>query len=82
GTIAGSNLTMIGAVKNAVRACGVALADAVAFATINPARLLGVDARKGSIAKEKDADIVIFDKDFDVKMTIVRGKIAYRKRGF
>ncbi len=82
GTIAGSSLTMIGAVKNAVRACGVALTDAVAFATINPAKLLGVDARKGSIAKGKDADIVIFDKDFDVKMTIVRGKIAYRKRGF
>lgn len=82
GTIAGSSLTMIGAVKNAVRACGVALTDAVAFATINPAKLLGVDARKGSITKGKDADIVIFDKDFDVKMTIVRGKIAYRKRGF
>ena len=82
GTIAGSNLTMIGAVKNAVQSCGVTLADAVRFAAMNPARLLGVDARKGSITKGKDADIVIFDKDFDVKMTIARGKIVYRKRGF
>ncbi|MCX5678921.1 MAG: N-acetylglucosamine-6-phosphate deacetylase [Candidatus Omnitrophica bacterium] len=82
GTIAGSRLTMIEAVKNAVRSCGVQLKDAVAFATINPARLLGIDAFKGSIARGKDADIVIFDKNFDVKMTIARGKIAYRKRGF
>ena len=82
GTIAGSCLTMIEAVKNAVRSCGARLKDAVAFATINPARLLGVDAFKGSVARGKDADIVIFDKNFDVKMTIVRGRIAYRKRGF
>jgi len=82
GTIAGSDLTMIGAIKNAVRSCGVGLGDAVAFATINPARLLGVDTHKGSISKGKDADLVVFDKNFDVKMTMVRGRIVYRKRGF
>jgi len=82
GTIAGSCLTMIKAIKNAVQSCGVELKDAVAFAAINPARLLGIDAVKGSIAPGKDADITIFDKDFDVKMTIVRGRIAYLKRGF
>jgi len=82
GTIAGSKLTMIAAVRNAVRFCGVSLKDAVAFATINPARLLGLGRHKGSIAKGRDADLVIFDKNFDVKMTIVRGKIAYQKRGF
>lgn len=78
GTVAGSCLTMIEAVKNAVRSCGTGIKDAVAFGTINPARFLGVDAFKGSIARGKDADIVIFDKNFDVKMTITRGKIAYR----
>ncbi|MFH1190328.1 MAG: N-acetylglucosamine-6-phosphate deacetylase [Candidatus Omnitrophota bacterium] len=82
GTIAGSDLTMIGALRNAVKACGVGLADAVRFAATNPAALLGAGGRKGSITKGKDADIVIFDEDFDVKMTMVRGKIVYRKRGF
>ncbi len=82
GTIAGSDLTMIDAVKNAVRRCGVDLKDAIAFATINPAKLLGVDRNKGSISKGKDADLVIFDKNFDVKMTMVRGRIVFRKRGF
>ncbi|MBN2453235.1 MAG: N-acetylglucosamine-6-phosphate deacetylase [Candidatus Omnitrophica bacterium] len=82
GAIAGSNLTMIGAVKNAVRHCGVPLADAVKFAAANPARLAGVYGTKGSIEKGKDADLILFDKDFDVKMTMVRGKIMYQKRGF
>ena len=82
GTIAGSDLTMIGAVKNVVTCCGAALTDAVKFTTINPARLLDVDACKGSITRGKDADIVLFDKYFDVKMTIARGRILYRKRGF
>ena len=79
GTIAGSNLTMIEAVKNAVTYCGVNLTDAVRFATLNPAKLLGVSAFKGSIARGKDADIVMFDKNFNVKMTIMRGKIVYQK---
>lgn len=82
GTIAGSCLTMIGGVKNAVRRCGVSLIDAVRFASANPARVLGISRRKGAIAVGQDADIVIFDKDFDVKMTIARGNIMYRKRGF
>jgi N-acetylglucosamine-6-phosphate deacetylase len=82
GRLAGSALTMMGAVKNAVTACGLSLPDAVRLATLNPARLLSAQVRKGAIEAGKDADIVIFDKDFNVKMTIVRGKIMYRKRGF
>lgn len=82
GTIAGSGLTMMEAVKNIVIECGISLHDAVRFATVNPARLLGVGSAKGTIARGKDADIVIFDKEYDVKMTIVRGRIVYRKKGF
>lgn len=82
GTIAGSHLTMIEAIKRVFTACDVPLIDAVNCATLNPAKLLGVDGAKGSLARGKDADIVIFDKNFDVKMTIVHGRIVYRKRGF
>ena len=82
GRLAGSSLTMIDAVKNACGACGLGLADAVGMAALNPARLFGVDRKKGSIAAGKDADIVIFDKKFDIKMAVVRGKIMFRKRGF
>lgn len=76
---AGSALTMIDAVRNAVRIAGLSLADAVRLATANPAKLLGVEDRKGAIAVGRDADLVIFDRNFDVKMVIVRGKIALEK---
>jgi len=78
-TISGSNLTMIMAIKNMVEFCGIDIKLAVAMATINPARTIGLSSKKGSIAKGKDADIVIFDKDFKVRMTIVSGNIVWNK---
>ena len=79
GTIAGSALTMIEAVKNAVTKCGVPLVHAVRMATLNPAKLLGVDDKKGSLVPGKDADIVVFDDEFRVQMTFIGGKIAYQR---
>jgi N-acetylglucosamine-6-phosphate deacetylase len=79
GTIAGSLLTMNKAVRNMCKYAGVTLQQAVGMATINPARVIGVDDRKGTLTRGKDADIVVFDKDINVKMTIVHGAIAYKK---
>ena len=79
GRLAGSSLTMIGALKNAVKNANLSLQEALNMITLNPARLLGVESKKGSIAVGKDADIVIFDKEFDVKMTMIRGRIAFVK---
>ena len=79
GRLAGSSLTMIGALKNAVKSANLSLQDALKTITLNPAKLLGIERRKGSIAAGKDADIVIFDKEFDVKMTMIRGRIAFAK---
>ncbi len=78
GTLAGSVLTMNVAVKNMVEKVGVDFADAVDFATINPATSIGVQARKGSIEIGKDADFAVIDKDFNVLMTIRAGKIIYK----
>ena len=53
--------------------------------TINPAKILGIDDRVGSIEKGKDADLVIFngipalDTDANVQYTIINGKIVYKK---
>ena len=82
GRLAGSSLTMIQALKNAVRNCNVPLPDALKLITQNPAKLLGVEDKKGSISVGKDADIVIFDREFDVKATVVHGKIVYEKKCF
>ena len=82
GTIAGSSLTTIDALENSVKECGLSLTDAVKMLTVNPAKLLHIERRKGKIAVGMDADIVIFDKDFTVKTTIINGNIIYRQKGF
>ncbi len=76
GTIAGSCLLTIGALENAVKACGISLVDAVRMLTVNPAKFFGVLRRKGKIAVGMDADIVIFDKNFNIRTTIIGGKIC------
>ncbi len=77
GTLAGTTLTMERAVKNFLEYTGCSLPQAVRCATLNPARLLGIDAQKGSLAVGKDADLVVFDRDFHVHYTILAGKVVY-----
>ncbi len=52
---------------------------AIRTVTENPARLLGIEKRKGSIAPGKDADLVLLEHDCSVHTTIVGGKIVYHK---
>ena len=79
GTLAGSTLKMNEAIHNFMQSTGVSLLDAVDLATINPARCLHIEDKKGSIEVGKDADFVIVDKDLNVYMTICRGEIVYSK---
>ena len=78
GTLYGTALTLNKALKNAIKFLGLTLPEAVRLVTLNPARVLQIERRKGSLAVGKDADIVIFDKAFNVKMTIVEGKVVYK----
>ncbi|RFU66973.1 N-acetylglucosamine-6-phosphate deacetylase [Peribacillus saganii] len=73
-TLAGSILTMIDSVKNMLAFTGLSLMEIIQMASSNPAKQLGVFARKGSIAHGKDADLVILSPDLDVTMTYCRGK--------
>lgn len=77
GALAGSVLTINTALKNFIENTGTPLADAVRMVTLNPAGVIGVQDRKGSIATGKDADLVIFDKDFNIKMAFVSGNLVY-----
>jgi N-acetylglucosamine-6-phosphate deacetylase len=45
--------------------------------SFTPARIMGVADKKGSLAVGKDADIVIFDEDVNIKSTIVKGIIVF-----
>jgi len=80
GTLAGSTLTMDRAVKNFMEFTGCSLPEAVRCASLNPARLLGIDDRKGSLEVGKDADLVIFDEDLTVHYTILGGEVVYERR--
>ncbi|MBI3087999.1 MAG: N-acetylglucosamine-6-phosphate deacetylase [Candidatus Omnitrophica bacterium] len=80
GMLAGSNLTMIDAVRNAVAFGGVSVAEAVRMASLNPARLIGEGDRAGSLQIGKRADLVVFDDRFRVALTLVAGKPAYRAK--
>ncbi len=75
-TLAGSTITMIQAVRYLVDEVGLAIADAVGLATVNPARMAGLSA-KGDLAPGKDADITIFDSDFRVQRTFIAGRQAF-----
>ncbi|HJY88565.1 MAG TPA: N-acetylglucosamine-6-phosphate deacetylase [Candidatus Acidoferrales bacterium] len=72
GKLAGSTLTLERAVRNIV-ALGVPLAAAVRMATLNPARLLGLEARKGVLRPGADADLVLLDSDLRVAGVLTRG---------
>lgn len=77
GTLAGSILTMDAAAKLMLELDGVGWHDIIRMASVNPAKQVGMFDRKGSIAKGKDADLVIVDDGFNIKFTICRGVIAY-----
>ncbi|MGQ4276851.1 N-acetylglucosamine-6-phosphate deacetylase [Pseudidiomarina sp. E22-M8] len=66
GTLAGSCLTMIDAVRNTVRQCDVSLADAVQMASLTPARMLGLDHLLGSIDVGKQADFMLLDSELNI----------------
>ncbi|MCG0274939.1 MAG: N-acetylglucosamine-6-phosphate deacetylase [Thermosediminibacteraceae bacterium] len=75
GTLAGSTLTLDRAVRYLVKTLGVPVQDAVRMASLNPARLIGLSRKKGSIEVGKDADLVIFDGDLRIKSVVIGGKV-------
>lgn len=80
GTLAGSVLTMDAAVRNMVRLVGIPLWEAVAMASLNPARELGLEGTRGSLAVGKVADIAVLDRLLHNRLTLVEGRIVYDGR--
>lgn len=75
GELAGSALTPIDALRNAVRLFHRDLATASRICAATPARLLGLN--KGEIAVGKDADLIVLNDDLELLYTIVAGEIIY-----
>lgn len=74
---AGSVATADRLVRTMVRSADVPLPEAIQMITSTPARILGVADKKGSLLKGKDADLVLFDADINISMTIIKGEIIY-----
>jgi len=73
GKLAGSTLTLDRALRNIVN-LGVPLADALRMLTLNPATLLGIEFKKGSLRPGADADILLLDESLHVTQTWTRGQ--------
>lgn len=77
GTVAGSILHLNKGVWNVYSNSDIPLYECVNCASLNPATVLGLDSRKGSIEIGKDADIIITDGEFNVQKAVIGGKIRY-----
>ena len=77
GNLAGSTLKVNEGLRNLVEKAGVPWQTAINSCTINPARLIGMEAAKGSICAGKDADIAVLRDDYTVEATYVCGERCY-----
>jgi N-acetylglucosamine-6-phosphate deacetylase len=75
GKLAGSVLTMDRALKNVMSFARLSFQESVRLATINPARVLGIEGRKGVLRVGADADVAVCSSDGGVRQTIVRGMV-------
>ena len=78
-SFAGSVATADRLVRTMINIAELPLQKAIQMITATPARIAGVSDKKGSIAAGKDADIVLFDEDIHVAMTMIKGRIIYRQ---
>ena len=72
---AGSVATTDLLVRNMIRLAGVPLLHAVQMITTTPAQICRIEDRKGSLTIGKDADVVIFDDNIQVKTTLINGGV-------
>lgn len=77
--LAGSAATAERLIRTLVQQADIPLPDAVRMASETPARIMGIFDTKGSLECDKDADIIIFDSEIEIKTTIVEGRIVYNR---
>jgi len=74
GAIAGSTLELIDGVKNLASFADISFAEALYNATMAPAKMIGVDGIVGSLEKGKTANMLVLDREYNVKEVIFRGE--------
>lgn len=77
GTLAGSTLTLNNGVKNIYRNLDYPLYEVVKMASYNSAKFCNISHRKGQIKVGYDADLILFDENINIKLTMLEGKIVF-----
>jgi N-acetylglucosamine-6-phosphate deacetylase len=77
---ASSVATMNQMLKNMIELVGLQVNEAVQLATINPARMQSLDHEIGRVARNMKADLTVFDEDINILLTMVNGRVVYRRR--
>jgi N-acetylglucosamine-6-phosphate deacetylase len=78
GTLAGAACMMDHNLRQIMRAARLSLSEAWPLMSLNAATQLGIDHHKGKLAEGYDADIVLLDKDYNVKLTMVEGITVFK----
>jgi len=79
GTLIGTAIGLSQILERFTTFTGCPLDTAIRMVTQNPAGLLGLENKKGSIAVGKDADLILIDDNLSVHTTIVSGKIVFER---
>lgn len=77
GTIAGSAFPLRQGLKMLVQMLQCPLPEAVRYATSNPAKLLGIDNRVGSLEINKEATFIRLSSDFEIKQVWLHGRLMF-----
>lgn len=75
-SFAGSIATADRLIRTVINLANLPLTEAVKMMSSTPARILGLSASKGELIAGKDADIIIFDDNIHVRMTLCNGRIV------
>jgi len=78
-SFAGSVATADRLVRIMIAVAGVPLPEAIKMITATPARIMSVSDKKGELVVGKNADIIIFDDNISIEMTMINGRVVYRK---
>jgi N-acetylglucosamine-6-phosphate deacetylase len=82
GILAGSAIDLLRGVENVIRFAGVSLSEAITMASANPARLMGLSGRIGTVEPGRDASLIVFEWKADtarlhLRQTIMEGQVVY-----
>lgn len=79
GSLAGSTLSLLDAVRNVDEMNLVPLEDIIKMVSLVPATILGIQEQQGSITKGKRANFTVINNQFETVMTMLDGKVIYSK---